>query len=114
MLTTSEQLELQVERILRGLRIGGKLKGLKYLVYAISETVRDPNRTELITKILYSEIAAQYDSKPGRVERDIRFAVRTCWVAAREELIRIAGYDLDEPPTNREFIDLVAFYIRSK
>lgn len=107
-------LEQLVETVLRSLHIPGTLKGFKYLIHAITKTVEDPRRTELITKDLYREVAYAYDTTPSRVERAMRWAVCICWEEAREELEQVAGHYLLKRPTNGEFIDLVAFYIRSK
>ena len=102
-----------VELALRKLHITGKLIGLRYLVYAIAETVKDPNRTQLITKDMYPEIARKFGTKDTRVERTIRSAINNCWRNSnREQLNEMAGYHLERCPTNIEFIDLVATYIR--
>ena len=111
---TDRPLEQQVEAVLRSLYVKGTLKGLRYLTYAVSETVKEPRRTELITKDLYREVARAYDATASRVERAMRWAIHISWEHAREELDQMAGYHLVKRPTNREFIDLVAFYIRSK
>ena len=106
-------LKQKVERALRRLHITGKLLGLKYLIYAITETVLDPERTRLITKDLYREIAKKYKTSASRVERDMRWAIHICWKEAKEELEEMAGLHLLQRPTNREFIDYIAFYIRN-
>ena len=93
-------LHIVVERTLRRLRISGKLKGFRFLRYALTVTVKDPYRTDLITK-------------DTRVERAIRTAICACWDSyGRDELNKMAGYTLEKRPTNLEFIDLVAAYIR--
>lgn len=107
-------LKQEVEKVLRRLHINGTRLGLKYLIYAVSETVIDQNRTYLITKDLYREIARKYKTTATRVERDMRWAIGICWENAGEELDRMAGRHLSKRPTNKEFIDCVAFYIRSK
>lgn len=108
-------LELLIEQTLRRLRISGKQKGYFYLVYMIAQTVKNPRRTELITKDLYPETAARFGSEYRRVERAVRHAIRSSWDAGSgEELSRLAGYSLNKPPSNAEFIDLVAFGIRSR
>ena len=74
---------------------------------------RESNRTDLITKVLYPEIAAEFSDKDTRVERAIRTAICACWDSyGRDELNKMAGYTLEKRPTNLEFIDLVAAYIR--
>lgn len=107
-------LDRLVEDVLRSLHIPGTLKGLSYLTYAVSETVKDPKRTELITKDLYHEIARLYGTKALSVEHAMRGAIRVSWETARNELDQMAGYHLVKRPTNKEFIDHIAFYIRNK
>ena len=107
------ELKREVEKTLRRIHIGGTRLGLKYLVYAVSETVLNPNRIYLITKDLYWEIARIYKTTPSRVERDIRTAICTCWENAADDLSQIVGRHLSKRPTNKEFIDYIAFYIRN-
>ena len=107
-------LKRDVEKTLRRLHINGTLLGLKYLIYAVVETVLDPERTYLITKDLYREIARKYKTTPIRVERDIRSAICVCWKNAGEELDQMIGRHLIKRPTNKEFIDHIAFYLRNK
>lgn len=58
-------------------------------------------------------IAAEFSDKDTRVERAIRTAICACWDSyGRDELNKMAGYTLEKRPTNLEFIDLVAAYIR--
>ena len=105
-------LERQIEKILRSIHINGTMKGLRYLTYAIAETVRDPARTNLITKDLYWEIAHVYKTTASCVERDMRWAICISWECAKKKLDQIAPCHLVKRPTNKQFIDLVAFYIR--
>ena len=102
------------ETMLRSLHIPGTVDGMAYLTYAVSETVKDPQRTKFITKDLYWEIARTYHTKATNVERAMRWAIQASWNNGRNELDQIAGYHLVNRPTNKEFIDLVAFYIRSR
>ena len=102
------------ETMLRTLHIPGTVAGMAYLTYAISETVKDPHRTRFITKDLYFEIARTYHTKAINVERAMRWAIQVSWNTARNELDQMAGFHLVKRPTNKEFIDLVAFHIRSR
>lgn len=106
-------LEQEAERLLRSLHIGGKLCGLQYLTYAVAKAVRDPETTRYITKDLYPEIAHRFGTTPSRVERAIRTAIIYSWKhAPREALNEAAGFRLTQRPTNSEFIDFTAAYIR--
>lgn len=107
------ELAQRVEQELRSLYIGGTLKGLYYLVYAIVAEVQRPGSTQCITKELYPEIARTYKTTPARVERDMRWAIRMAWESAKDKIDQMALRHLVKRPTNREFIDIVAFYIRS-
>lgn len=107
-------LEQRVGEILRSLQIPGTLHGHQYLITAISQTVIDPTRVLYITKDLYQDLARQYKSTASGIERDIRHSIKRCWArGGREALDQVAGIHLSQRPTNSEFIDLVANYIRS-
>ena len=107
-------LEQQVSEILRSLMIPGTLHGHRYLVSAITQTVIDPGRVLFITKELYPDLAKQFKSTVSKVERTMRNAIMKCWInGGREALDKVAGIHLTQRPTNSEFIDLVANYIRS-
>ena len=114
LLEGGNELALTVECTLHALRIPGSLQGMRFLMYAIERTVKDPTYTQFITKRLYIDIALFCHSTPSRVERSMRTAVEVSWNNARKELNQMAGYHLVKRPTNREFIDLVAFYIRHR
>lgn len=107
-------LEQRVEKNLRSLHINGTMRGLRYLVYAITATVRDPERTHLITKDLYWAIAHEYNTTALCVERDMRWAISISWECAKKKLDQMAPCHLVKRPTNKQFIDLVAFYIRTQ
>ena len=64
-----------------------------------------------ITKDIYQVLAVQYSTKSENVESGIRRVSRFCWTYHRDLLIQMAGYTLEEPPTNRQFIDILASYI---
>ena len=106
-------LTTNIEVTLRKLNIPGNLHGMWYLLYAIKRTVKDPLYIRYITKSVYVDAAKFYRSTPSRVERAMRFAIRTCWCSdGKKEFEQMTGYHLPKCPTNSEFIDLVAFYIR--
>lgn len=114
-IVSDTSLELLVERTLRQLRISGKLKGYHILAYALVETVKDPQRTALITKDFYPQAARYFGSTRGGVERAVRTAIQAGWdLGCGETLDQMVGYHLTKRPSNSEFIDAVAFYIRTE
>lgn len=104
-----------IELTLRELGIPATLSGMWYLVYAIRRTVEDPIYIRYITKRAYIDVAKHYRTTPSRVERAMRVAVRKSWVSkdAQKKLEQM-GYHLLKPPTNSEYIDLIAWYIRNR
>ena len=47
------------------------------------------------------------------VERNLRTLVQACWRQPNHSLLeRIAGHPLSQPPTNAQFIDMVAAFLR--
>lgn len=108
-----DQLEGQIETVLRRLGISGKLIGHKYLTTAIAQTTLNPSRIPYITKDLYPDLAKLYGSKPSRVERGIRTAISSFWKKGNKELFEsMVGFLPSQRPTNTEFIDLLAHYFR--
>ena len=113
LLEGGDKLSTIVEIALRRLRIPGSLHGMWYLTYAIRKTVEDPVYIRFVTKVVYVDVAKHYRTTPSCVERAMRHAIEVCWRNdGRNELDQMAGYHMVKRPTNSEFIDLVAFYIR--
>lgn len=65
-----------------------------------------------ITKDIYPYLARKYRSTPTNIEHDIRTMVNVCWEGNKKLLDEIAGYPLEYKPTNSEFIDMLAYYLR--
>lgn len=113
---TGEELELEqlAGNVLRRLHIGGNLDGFHFLATAVAKTAKDPMLASGVTKALYIEVAKRYGVTPGQVERSMRTAINVCWMrGGYRELNKVAGYRMIERPTNAEFVDLVAAYIRN-
>ena len=107
-------LEERIGQQLRRMNIPGKLKGHRYLVDAIKQVTDDPERLDYITKGLYLDIAKQYGTTGGKVERAMWTAIRRCWEkGGRKALEEMIGFRLQRRPTNSIFIDLAASYFRS-
>lgn len=115
-LNGGDRVSTAVEVTLRRIGMQGTLHGMWYLVYAISRTVEDPLYVRYITKSIYVDAAKFYGSTPSRIERAMRFAIRSCWSksSGKKEFEQMTGYHLLKCPTNSEFIDLVACYIRHR
>lgn len=104
-------LETKISNLLHEIGIPVQIKGYQYIREAVLMAVHNLTILNHITKELYPRIAELYATSPSRVERAIRHAISTAW--QRNEHVNskenIFGYiNCSEPPTNSEFIALIA------
>lgn len=104
---------LDAERLLRRLGCTRKLLGFPYTVYMVERIKEDPEAIRLITKQLYREAADRFGVSDRVVERNVRTIVRHCWAWPDHTLLEhIAGGPLCYCPTNAEFLDMMADFLR--
>ena len=104
---------MDAEQLLRGLGATGKLKGFYQAVYMIEQASENPAAATLITKRLYPETAKHFNATPSTVERNLRTVIRACWNWPDHTFLEeVAGTHLYRQPTNREFLDIAAAYLR--
>jgi len=104
---------MDTEQLLRSLGATGRLKGFFYAVSMIEQVIKDPLATTLITKRLYLGTAKHFGISAGAVERNLRTVIRTCWNRPDRDLLeKVAGAHLYRQPTNGEFLDMTAAYLR--
>lgn len=107
------QAPMDAERLLRSLGATGRLVGFRYALYMLENVRDDPERIQLITKRLYPETARCFNVSPSSVERNLRTVVHTCWKQPDHRLLNhVAGTTLCRQPTNAEFIDMLAGFLR--
>lgn len=91
-------------------------KGYMYLRTAIMKTYDNIDILGQVTKVLYPEIARNYNTTSSRVERAIRHAIEVAWNRGNTEAIDdIFGYTVSaskSKPTNSEFIAMIADKLR--
>ena len=105
---------LDPERLLRLLGVTGKLTGLYYAAYMIEQVQNQPENMVLLTKRLYVQTAKYFSTTPNCVERNLRTLVQSCWAVSDRNLLNlIAGAELKQAPTNSQFIDMMAAYLRT-
>ncbi len=109
---TRQDLKKDVTDLLHEMGVPAHIKGYQYLREAILMSVGEPGILDSITKLLYPDIAKQYQTTPSRVERAIRHAIEVAWNRGRTEtLYSVFGYTVNTSkgrPTNSEFIALIA------
>ena len=112
--TDDPEYVFSTERVLRCLGISGKLTGFPYAIYMIERIISEPSSIQLITKNLYPETAKKFGVSTVSVERTIRTIVKACWKNEDHDFLDyISGAHLEQCPTNSEFLDLVAGYLRA-
>src|SRR5690625_4662552 len=87
-----------------------------YLREAITMVYHDIELLGSITKVLYPDIAKEFNTTSSRVERAIRHAIEVAWSRGNIEAISsLFGYTVSvskAKPTNSEFIAMVADRLR--
>lgn len=101
-------LEISVTKLLHDLGVPSHIKGYQYIREGILLMYKQPEIVGAITKELYPEIAAKYDTTVSRVERAIRHAIEVSWNRGDVSLMEeVFGHSVDydrAKPTNSEFI----------
>ena len=104
---------LDAEGLLRGLGVTRKLVGFRYVAFMVEQVLDDPDRIQLITKRLYPDTGRRVSVNGKSVERSTRNLIQFCWKWTDHSFLgQIAGTTLRRAPTNSEFIDMLAGYLR--
>ena len=104
---------MRIEKIYdlaRQLGMTSRYDGYYYVTEAVKIRITI-HRPYKMSRDIYKILAIQYGTRSENVESGIRRVSRLCWTYHRDLLIQMAGYTLEEPPTNRQFIDILASYI---
>lgn len=109
-------LQVSISKMLHDLGIPSHIKGYQFLRDAVYMIFDNPSIIGGITKELYPELAAKYNTTVSRVERAIRHAVEVSWNRGDIKLMEnIFGHSVDidrAKPTNSEFIVTIADKLR--
>ena len=106
---------MTTERLLRYLGVSRKLIGFRYVVFMVERVMENPEELQMITKCLYPETARHFGVSVCSVERAVRVLVRRCWSQREHTPMEfITGRALPQPPTNLQFIDSMASYLRGE
>ena len=98
--------------LIRKLGATSKYKGYFFVAEAVKISMRHQYKPMHITKDIYPCLATKYKSTPTNIEHDIRTLINVCWEGNKSFLDEIAGYPLEYKPTNSQFIDMLAYYLR--
>ena len=112
MMYKKNEIEQFVSQMMIDMGIPVHLKGYHYMRSAVVMAVQDMKVVGSVTKLLYPEIARQYGTTNGKVERAIRNAIEISWERGnRRTFDRMFGYCMESGqgrPTNSEYIAAIA------
>ena len=94
----------KVYGLIRRLGANSKYKGYFFVAEAVKISMGYQYKPLRITKDIYPCLARKYRSTPTNIEHDIRTMVNVCWEGNKKLL--------EYKPTNSEFIDMLAYYLR--
>lgn len=110
------KVEQLISHIMLDMGVPAHLKGYRYVRTAVLMAEEDMKVVGSVTKLLYPEIAKQYNTTDCKVERAIRNAIEISWERGNKETFeRMFGYCVKSGkgrPTNSEYIAAIADAIR--
>ena len=106
------EFKLQVISTLNQLGVDSKYKGYLYVFSSLCFISENEQNFLPITKILYSEIAKQFNTSALCIEKDIRKVIEHVWdnKNGNDVIIEIFG-DNNNKPTNKKFLMSLYKYI---
>lgn len=113
---TEKKVEQMISKMMLDMGVPAHLKGYRYGRTAVLMAEEDMKVVGSVTKLLYPEIAKQYNTTDGKVERAIRNAIEISWERGNKETFEgLFGYCAESGqgrPTNSEYIAVIADTIR--
>ena len=108
----SVEKQMYVTKLLLSLGVPAHLKGYHYLRSAILRSEQDIEVVSSVTKLLYPDVAREYNTSVQKVERAIRNAIEISWmrgnIESMEEMFGFSAHSGKGRPTNSEYIARVA------
>jgi two-component system response regulator (stage 0 sporulation protein A) len=93
--------------------ITASIKGYHFIRKGVMMVIENEDAILSMTKGLYPDIAKEYNTTAGKVERAMRHAIETAWKRTGKEIYsELAGYSPMEKPTNSQFIAIMSEYLR--
>lgn len=112
----NKKIEQMISHMMLDMGVPAHLKGYRYVRSAVFMAEEDMKVVGSVTKLLYPEIAKQYNTTDGKVERAIRNAIEISWIRGNKETFEgLFGYCAESGqgrPTNSEYIAVIADTIR--
>jgi len=113
---TGNDLTSKITNMIHEIGVPAHIKGYHYLREAILICVQNNEMISAVTKLLYPEVAKQFNTTASRVERAIRHAIEVAWDRGDIDVLNsYFGYTIHTErgkPTNSEFIAMLTDKLR--
>ena len=97
------ELETVISKLLNKMGITASIKGYHFIRKGVMMVIENKDAILSMTKGLYPDIAKEYNTTAGKVERAMRHAIETAWKRTGKEVYsELAGYSPIEKPTNSQ------------
>lgn len=108
---------LIIKSVLHQLGIGTSYNGYDYILYGITLIMENEHLLKGITKILYYDIAKEFQTSNLCVERSIRRVIDAIWkdTSSNEQLLKdiFGNRYLNTKPSNKVFLDMLHNYVKN-
>ena len=98
----------EIYELLLCLGVTQNYKGYGQTACAVELCQKEPERLQLVTKWVYPEVAEQYGTSWGAVERNIRTVRGVIWERNRDLLKELACFPLPEKPRPAQLLAILA------
>ena len=99
-----------IQHLLYSLGITEQYTGFFQTVYAVQLSIGDIDRLQLVTKLIYPDVAGRYGTTWTAVERNIRTIISIAWDTDPLLLSELAGFPLRRKPTNTNFLAILTYF----
>ena len=112
---TKEPLAITAVDLLRYLMIPGTCQGFRLLETAINLALEDENRLLNVIEDLYPSVAEIHHATLNCVQKNMRMAIIAGWKnGGDKQLEKLLGLPFRTRPVTKDFIDLLADYLRRR
>ena len=111
---THDKIFHKAAHLLSRLGVTANYAGFYQTAYAVSLSVKEPDRLLFITKWIYPDAAARFETNVKCIERNIRTVANVSWRKNSQLLSALAEHPLHAKPANAEFLAILTTYLSEK
>ena len=104
-------LKRRATQTLSRLGITANYAGFQYAIEAVTMASEDIGKLQLVTKQIYPDIAAKYNTGADQVRRNIEKVCNLAWERSPELMSELAMCELKKKPGTSEFLAIVTVYL---